>query len=98
MAGTSQLVCTGFIESKTYKRSKADLMALLEIDDEEIDDRLKALLWSLTRDPSANSSRVGERNLWVAVTPGGIPQIRIFLRPREDVPDEAELLWIEERV
>src|SRR3954451_17447527 len=78
MAGTSQLVCNGFIESDTYARSKADLMDLLGVDDEDIDDHLKALLWSLRRDPDANASRVGTRNLWVAVTPVGFPPLRIF--------------------
>lgn len=98
MAGTKRLVCNGFIESELYTRSKADLMELLDVDEEDIDDRLEGLLWSLRRDPAANSAQVGSRNLWVAVMPYGLPPLRIFLKPRDEVPDEAELLWIEERV
>ncbi len=93
MGGTSGLVCRGFIETETYSKSRQ----LLELSDRQIDDRLEALIWALTRDPD-EASRVGSRNLWVAVTPGGIPPLRIYLRPRAAVPGECELLWIEERI
>ena len=97
MAGTS-LACEGFIESQGFEISKADLCALHELSDQDIDERLDALLWALRRDPSSVSEHVGERNLWVAVEPGSTPPLRIFLRPREGVPTDCELLWIEERL
>jgi hypothetical protein len=39
----------------------------------------------------------GGNNLWVAVTERGTPLLRVYLRPRSGVPNECELLWIEDR-
>lgn len=91
MVGTSPPRCGGFIESQTY----ADSRALLDhLSDEEIDDRLDALLWALRRDSALVAAQVPGRNLWVAITDH--PHLRIYFRPRENVTDECELLWIEE--
>jgi hypothetical protein len=98
MAEASQeLVCNGFIETGSYESSKRDLLEALGISEREIDDRLESLIWALHRDPAATAERIGSRNLWVAVTAGGITPIRIYLRPATQQPDLAELLWIEER-
>lgn len=98
MAGTSQeLSCQAFIEAQTYEESKRDLRAEFGITDRELDDALEGLLWALRRDPSANTERVGTRNLWVAVVPGSIPPLRVYLRPDAAEPHRCELLWIEER-
>jgi hypothetical protein len=98
MAGTSRLLlCDGFIESEGFESSKEDLKALTGLTDEQIDDRLEALIWEIRRDASANTRRIGE-NLWVAVIPRGIPSLRIYLCPRPGAQAECELLWIEERV
>jgi hypothetical protein len=96
MAGTS-LRCGGFIETEVYEQSKKLLMDSLGLTDRDIDDRLDGLLWALERDSSELAAPLPDTNLWVAVTDGEPPQIRVFLRPREDHPDEAELIWIEER-
>jgi hypothetical protein len=97
MAGTSRLVCGGFVETETFGKAKEDLKRLLGLTNREIDDRLEGLLWALRRDASVVSERIPRRFLWVAVTPRGIPTLRIYLRPRGDVEGECELLWIEER-
>jgi hypothetical protein len=104
MAGTSQpagkLACRGFVETDGFGRSKADLRTLYGLTDRQVDDRLEALLWALARggDPALAQRIPTRRNLWVAVTPRGIPPLRIYLRPRADVPEECELLWVEERL
>lgn len=101
MAGTSHsqlLLCEGFIETKGFAESKNVLKAAFGLTDRDIDDRLRALTWNIARDASTNTQRVPGRNLWVAVTPGGIPPLRIFLRPRPGSHSECELLWIEERI
>jgi hypothetical protein len=97
MAGTSQLRCEGFIEGEGFAQSKDALKARYGLTDQQIDDRLEGLLWALRRDASAVSERVSSLNLWVAVIERGIPPLRIYLRPRPDVPAECELMWIEER-
>jgi hypothetical protein len=97
MAGTSPLVFNGFLETDTYEQSKLDLQQLLGMSDRAVDDRLAALIWSLQREPATNCERVGSRNLWVAVTPGGSPPIRIYMRPHATIIGEWDLLWIEER-
>jgi hypothetical protein len=98
MAGTSRLLfCEGFIESEGFERSKEDLKALSGLTDEQIDDRLEALLWEIRRDTSTNMRRIRD-SLWVAVIPRGIPPLRIYLCPRPGARAECELLWIEERV
>jgi hypothetical protein len=91
MDGIRRFVCSAFIETETYAQSRN---LLGHLTDEEIDDRLSALLWALGRDPELVAARVGQRNLWVAVT--DYPRLRIYFRPRGDVEDECELLWIEE--
>jgi hypothetical protein len=96
MAGTS-LLCHGFVESESFEQSKADLKSDTGLTDEEIDDRLEALVWALRRNPEEVAERVPGRNLWVAITERGLPELRIYLRPREGSPEEAEWLWIERR-
>lgn len=96
MAGTS-LLCKAFIESHGFEQSKADLKANTGLTDEQIDDRLEALIWALRRDADAVAKPIPGRKLWVAVTERGLPQLRVYLRPRDGAPDEAELMWIEER-
>jgi len=54
--------------------------------------------WALNRGDIENLAPVGTRQLWVYVIPRGYPQLRVFLRPRREVPDECEILWIEERL
>jgi hypothetical protein len=101
MAGTSHsrlLLCEGFIETSGFEQSKQDLKAQFGLTDYDLDDRLSALTWSIVRDANTNTRRIPDRNLWVAVTPGGIPPLRIYLRPRPEVASECELLWIEERL
>lgn len=96
MAGTS-LLCNGFVESESFERSKADLKAETGLTDEEIDDRLEALVWALHRDAEEVTERIPGLNLWVAIVEGGLPELRVYLRPREDSPEEAEWLWIERK-
>lgn len=100
MAGTSQLVCRGFVETEGFRRSKADLLKAHGLTEHELDDRLEALIWGLAHggDPALAQQVPTRRNLWVATTPRGIPPLRVFLRPRAEVEGECELLWIEERV
>lgn len=95
MAGTS-LRCNGFIES--YEQSKAELKAETGLTDEEIDDRVEAVVWALLRDPKEAAERIPGKSLWVVVTERGLPELRIYLRPRDENPDEAEWLWIERRI
>lgn len=98
MAGLSgELRCDGFIEADTFERSKDDLKRNTGLTDRQIDDRLAGLVWALSRASSVVAERIGSRNLWVAVTTFEVPLLRIYLRPRPGHPDEAELLWIEER-
>src|SRR5437879_1440011 len=97
MAGTSGLVCRGFLETKTFAEAKAAFQTAFGLGDEAMENRLSALQWALLRDPSSVSERVGNRNLWVAVAPQGLPPFRVYLRPRADVANECELLWIEDR-
>lgn len=99
MAGSKPppLIFNGFLETDTFEWSKADLQKLFGLSDRAVDDRLEALMWSLHRNPTANCERVSERNLWVAVTPGGVPPIRIYMRPHPTLIGEWDLLWIEER-
>ena len=56
-----------------------------------------ALLWALRRNLDEAADRVPGRNLWVGVTKRGTPLLRVYLRRRTDLPDECELLWIEDR-
>jgi hypothetical protein len=98
MAGTRPPVCHGFIETETFKQSKERLKQILEWTDQDVEDRLEALMWAFQRDREPHEApmtrRVGERNLWVAVTDH--PYLTVYLRPRSEVQDECELLWIEE--
>jgi len=70
----------------------------LGLSNRELDARLSALLWALRHDPDEAATRIPGRNLWVAVTTEETPFLRVYLRPREDSPMEAELLWVERRV
>jgi hypothetical protein len=98
MAGTSALVCHGFLETDAFKQSKERLKQLLEWTDRDVDDRLEALIWAFQHDPDPQdvplTRRIGQRNLWVARTDH--PYLRVYMRPRQEVKDECELLWIEE--
>jgi hypothetical protein len=97
MAGTNQqITCLGFIETEGFARSKERLKQLLELTDRDVDDRIEALIWAFQRaDPNVPlASRIGNRNLWVARVDH--PPLRVFMRPRPEVPNECELLWIEE--
>lgn len=96
MVGTNlPLLCRGFIETETFSKAKERLKQLLELTDRDVDDRLEALIWALQRDEQGLvARRVGTRHLWAAVT--DYPQLRLYLRPRAEVADECELLWIEE--
>lgn len=99
MAGTSsELRCEGFIASDTFERSKEDLKRSAGLTDRQLDARLDGLEWALRRDPAVAATRVRNLNLWTAVTPAGIPPLRVYLRPRPGVPNECELMWIEERL
>jgi len=73
-------------------------MQRLGLSDADVDDRLDALLRALRQDADAVAARIPGRNLWTAVTEVAPPLLRIYLRPKEDVPTEAELLWIEDRL
>jgi hypothetical protein len=103
MAGTSRLRCRGFIEAETLAGSIAILKAELAergetISEAAIEDRLEAMQWALNRGDRENVAPVGTRTLWVYVIPEGYPPLRVFLRPRPEIPDECEILWIEERL
>lgn len=97
MAGTS-LLCKAFIETESFERSKAELKIETGLTDEEIDDRLEALVWALRKDPDETAEPIPGRNLWVAVVEGGLPELHVYLRPRSENPEEAEWLWIERRL
>src|SRR5438067_894032 len=97
MAGSSALVCRGFLETETFSEAKAEFQEAFGLDDKAMEDRLSALQWALLRNPSPISELVGSRNLWVAVAPEGLPSFRVYLRPSAGVPNECDLLWIEER-
>jgi hypothetical protein len=97
MAGNRPLVCHGFLETDTFKKAKERLREISSLSDREIDDRVGALEWAFQRDRDPEiplTRRVGERNLWTAVTDE--PHLRCFLRPRATVENECEWLWIEE--
>jgi hypothetical protein len=98
MAGNKPLVCRGFIESKTFTQSKERLKQLLEWTEEDVEDRMAALTWAFQHDPDPDEApltrKIPNRDLWVARTDH--PYLRVYLHPRPDVPDECELLWIEE--
>lgn len=99
MAGTKSLVCHGFVEADSFTWSKGELMRETGMTEHEVDDRLEALVWGFLRGEEGDEtvvSKVPERNLWVAVIPRGIPPLRVYLRPRLDVADECEWMWIEE--
>ena len=98
MAGPNPLVCHGFIETETFARSKERLKQLLEWTDRDVDERLEALVWAFQHDrnrwEAPLTRQIPRRHLWVAVTDR--PRLRVYLRPRRNVQDECELLWIEE--
>lgn len=103
MAGIRRLDCREFSEAATFDQSvtllKNELAERGEtITDQRIDARIEAMQWALNRGDLENLAPVGTRNLWVYVMPGGEPPMRCYLRPRSGVPDECELLWIEERL
>lgn len=102
MGGISPLLCKGFIESPSFEQSKGELMAETGLSPREIDDRLEALVWALSRgededETGAYLAQVPGRNLWVAVIPRGVPPLHVYLRPRPDGAGECEWLWIERR-
>lgn len=73
-------------------------MELHGLTHEDVDDRMKALEDALRRSVTETARRVPGRNLWVAAAPVGMPPMRVYLRPRPDVPDQAEWMWIEEQL
>ncbi|MGZ8716404.1 MAG: hypothetical protein ACXWYO_04760 [Gaiellaceae bacterium] len=89
-----QLICNGFVEADSFVKSKADLIATLDLTDRDIDDRLAALMWGLNHDAEYVAERIPGRILWVAITDW--PPLRIFMRPSREVFGICELLWIEE--
>jgi hypothetical protein len=99
MAGTSPLVCRGFVESDAFVRSRAKLMEETGMTVQEVDDRVEALVWALARgDNETEDSAVQQvpgRNMWAAELPRGVPPLRLYLRPRS-AEHECEWLWIEE--
>jgi hypothetical protein len=72
-------------------------METLGVSVREVDHRLDSLIWALRRDAEEAAERVPGRNLWVAVTSEEPPLLRIYVRPRKDVPSECELMWVEEK-
>ena len=96
MAGIS-LLCNEFVESGSFQRSKTDLKAETGLSDQEIDDRLEALVWALRRNSQEAAERIPDRNLWVAIVEGGIPELRVYLKQNDENPELAEWLWIERR-
>ncbi|HMJ71874.1 MAG TPA: hypothetical protein VK471_00770 [Solirubrobacterales bacterium] len=96
MVGTS-LLCNAFIESESFEQSKAELKAETGLTDREIDDRLEAVVWALRRNTQETAEQIPGLKLWVVVTERGLPELRIYLRPRDGMPEEAEWLWIERR-
>lgn len=108
MAGTrlGLLTCKGFIEAESFETSKAELMQETGLSPREVDDRVEALVWALARFGGRDAEieaaeitvkQVPNRLLWAAVIPKGIPALRLYLRPRREVPDECEWLWIERK-
>lgn len=101
MAGTSPLVCREFVDGKGYVESRADLMRETGLTIEEIDDRVEALEWALSRGDNDEEGFVrplASGKTWVAVIPRGIPPLRLFLRPCDGIEYKCEWLWIEERL
>ncbi len=97
MAGPKDgLRCEGFVEADSFARAKKELQRSTGLTDRQIDDRLEGLVWALQRDAAAVARRVRDLNLWVAVTPVGVPRLRVYIRPRPGVEDECEWMWIEE--
>jgi hypothetical protein len=99
MAGIRPLVCRGFIETDSYRKSYDDLQRRTGLSDREIDDRLESLVWAFFHEPDEDVPlvrRVAQRNLWVAVTDPPYA-LRVYLRPRAAVAGECEWLWVEER-
>lgn len=99
MAGTSSdpLSCSGFIESDLYVKSRELIEERFDVDTKGIDDRLEALIEALRRNAEEMTARVPNRKLWVGVTDDDFPpRLRLYLRPRPDVPSECELMWVED--
>jgi hypothetical protein len=98
MAGNKPLVCKGFLETKTFEQSKERLKLVLEWTDRQVEDRLEGLQWAFQHDPDPDdvplTRKIKGRNLWVARTDH--PYLRVYMRPRAEVQDECELMWIEE--
>jgi hypothetical protein len=95
MAGNPpRLLCKGFIECDSFAKSKSELVARLGFSDQDIDDRLEAIVWGLNHEADYLADRIGDRILWVAVTDW--PPLRVYLRPNAETFGICDLLWIEE--
>ena len=97
MVGTRPLVCRGFEESDIFMQARADLMEALGLSIRDIDERVEALEWALVRDVEAVAEQVPGLNLWVAVTPRGLPPLRLYVKPHSSDNAKCVWLWIEER-
>lgn len=102
MGGARPLACKGFVESRSFEKSKHDLMIETGMTARQVDNRLEALVWALSHtdgedDSDAVVTQVAGRNLWVAVIPRGIPPLHVYLRRRAEGDEECEWLWIERR-
>ena len=49
MAGTSSPVCREFVETEDFVRSRAELLGASGLTIQQIDDRVEALVWALSR-------------------------------------------------
>lgn len=98
MAGTKPLVCREFVEAESFERTRAELMQATGLTPRQVDDRVEALEWALARgdneeDPAVEP--VPDSSTWAAVIPGGVPPLRLYLRPCS-AEYKCEWLWIEE--
>jgi hypothetical protein len=97
MAGTSTLVCSGFIETTFFTSSKEDLKVHSGLTDRQIDDRMEGVVWALHQDADQTAHKVPDRNLWLVPIPEGDPPLILYIRQSKDDPQIAEWMWIQER-
>ena len=101
MAGTSPLVCREFVETDDFTRSRDELLEETGLTIQQVDDRVEALEWALSRgdnDDEGFVRPVPGRSIWAAVIPRGMPPLLLYLRPCRSVEHKCEWLWIEERL
>jgi hypothetical protein len=100
MAGISPLVCRDFSETADFEKSRDELLASTDLTEEDLYDRIEAVEWALVRgdnDDEAWVERVPGLNLWAVVIPGGIPPLRLYIRPCDGIRFKCEWVWVEER-